>query len=167
MTSRTTRLEIAGMSCANCAATISESIEELAGIEEVSVNYATDEGSVTYDPERVTLGEVYEAIEEAGYDPARASVTIPITDMTCANCAETNEEALLSTPGVVDAEVNYATDEARVEYNPADTDVEALYDAIEDADTPRSVRAATRRADSRARSDRTWRATRRYGARSA
>ena len=133
MTSRTTRLEIAGMSCANCAATISESIEELAGIEEVSVNYATDEGSVTYDPERVTLGEVYEAIEEAGYDPARASVTIPITDMTCANCAETNEEALLSTPGVVDAEVNYATDEARVEYNPADTDVEALYDAIEDA----------------------------------
>jgi Cu+-exporting ATPase len=133
MESRTTRLEIDGMSCANCAATISESLDELAGVEEVSVNYATDEGSVTYDPSAATLAEIYAAVEEAGYDPARAAVTIPITDMSCANCAESSEEALLSAPGVVDAEVNYATDEARVEYNPADTDVDALYDAIEGA----------------------------------
>ncbi|WP_246982070.1 heavy metal translocating P-type ATPase [Halorientalis marina] len=133
MVSRTTRLEIGGMSCANCAATITESAEGIEGVEEASINYATDEGSVTYDPERASLAEIYAAVEEAGYDPARATVTVPITDMSCANCAETNEEALLSTPGVIDAEVNYATDEARVEYNPADTDRGALYDAIEDA----------------------------------
>jgi len=133
MVSRTTRLEIAGMSCANCAATITESVEGVDGVDEASVNYATDEGTVTYDPEQATLAEIYAAVEDAGYDPARATVTIPITDMSCANCAETSEEALLSTPGVIDAEVNYATDEARVEYNPAETDRGVLYDAIEDA----------------------------------
>jgi Cu+-exporting ATPase len=53
--------------------------------------------------------------------------------MTCANCADTNETALEAVPGVADAEVNYATDEAQVTYNPADADREAMYDAIEDA----------------------------------
>jgi Cu+-exporting ATPase len=133
MVSRTSRLEIGGMSCANCAASITDSVEALSGVDEASVNYATDEGSVTYNPAETTLAEIYAAVEEAGYEPARATVTIPITDMSCANCAETNEDALLSTPGVIDAEVNYATDQARVEYNPADADHGALFDAIEAA----------------------------------
>jgi len=53
--------------------------------------------------------------------------------MTCANCASTIEDALERTPGVVDAEVNFATDEARVEYNPADASLADVYEAIEGA----------------------------------
>jgi len=133
MTQRTAHLEIGGMSCANCASTITESVEALPGITGVSVTYATDGGSVEYDPDAVSLADIYAAVEDAGYDPVRASVTIPITDMSCANCAESNEASLESTPGVIDATVNFATDEARVEYNPADASPEDLYAAIEDA----------------------------------
>jgi len=46
---------------------------------------------------------------------------------------QTNETALEDTPGVIAAEANFATDEAQVRYNPADTSPDALYDAIEDA----------------------------------
>ncbi|EMA48574.1 copper-transporting ATPase [Halococcus salifodinae DSM 8989] len=53
--------------------------------------------------------------------------------MTCSNCADTNETALEDVPGVISAEVNYATDEANVEYNPAEVSREQLYDAIESA----------------------------------
>jgi len=46
--------------------------------------------------------------------------------MTCASCAETNGAALEGVPGVIDVEVNYATDEAQVAYNPEDVSRDAL-----------------------------------------
>jgi Cu+-exporting ATPase len=121
------------MSCANCSATITEAVEGLDGVSEATVNYATDEGSVEYDPDVVSLTEIYDAVEDAGYEPQRATVSIAISDMTCANCAETNEAALEGVPGVIDVEVNYATDEAQVAYNPEDVSRDALYDAVEEA----------------------------------
>ncbi|WP_423746178.1 heavy metal translocating P-type ATPase (plasmid) [Haladaptatus sp. SPP-AMP-3] len=132
MTERT-QLEIRGMSCANCSGTVSEALNSLDGVREANVNFATDEGTVEYDPEVVSLSEIYAAIEDAGYDPVRATTTIGITGMSCANCADTNRTALESVPGVVDAEVNYATDEASVEYNPAGVNRTAFYDAVEEA----------------------------------
>ena len=53
--------------------------------------------------------------------------------MSCANCSETNESALERVPGVLDARVNFATDEGQVEYNPADVSMAQLYEAIETA----------------------------------
>ncbi|ELZ15958.1 heavy metal translocating P-type ATPase [Natrinema thermotolerans DSM 11552] len=133
MSTETTHLDIRGMSCANCSQTISDALESRDGVAQANVNFATDDGTVEYDPETITLAEIYETIDEAGYEADRASRSIGITDMTCANCAETNETALESVPGVIDAEVNYATDEATVTYNPADVSLEALYEAVEDA----------------------------------
>ncbi|AUV84367.1 heavy metal translocating P-type ATPase (plasmid) [Salinigranum rubrum] len=133
MSTRTAHLDITGMSCANCSQTVGEALESLDGVREANVNFATDEGSVEYDPDEVTLRAIYDAIENAGYGAVSETLTIAISDMTCANCADTNETALEAVPGVVDAEVNYATDEAQVTYNPADADREAMYDAIEDA----------------------------------
>ncbi|RJT06199.1 heavy metal translocating P-type ATPase [Halococcus sp. IIIV-5B] len=133
MSERNVRLDIRGMSCATCAESITESLDGLAGVNEATVNYATDEATVEYDPEEASLAGIYAAIDDAGYEAVSTSVTIAITDMTCANCAETNEEALERVPGVISAAVNYATDEATVEYDPAETDHERLYEAIEDA----------------------------------
>jgi len=133
MDTRTAQLNITGMSCANCSATVGEALEGLDGVVEANVNYATDEGSVEYDPETVSLADIYDAVEDAGYGVVSETVSIAISDMSCANCADANEEALEGVPGVVDAEVNYATDEAQVTYNPEDASREAMYDAIEDA----------------------------------
>jgi Cu+-exporting ATPase len=133
MTSQTIHLDITGMSCANCSATIQDTLESLDGVSEADANFATNEGSVTYDPDEVSLQEIYDAIDEAGYGAVSETVTTAISDMTCSNCAETNETALKETAGVINAEVNYATDEAQVTYNPAEVSIDALYDAIEDA----------------------------------
>jgi len=133
MSERRVPLELTGMSCANCAATIEESVASLDGVSSVDVNYATDEGTVTYDPEAVTLAEIHGAVADAGYEAATETVTVGITGMSCANCAETNEAALLETQGVVAADVNFATDEARVTYNPAAASPADIYDAIERA----------------------------------
>jgi Cu+-exporting ATPase len=133
MSNRRVRIDIRGMSCANCSQTIVDAVSSLDGVSNADINYATDEGSVEYDPEVVSLGEIYDAIEDAGYSPVAESVTIAITDMSCANCSATVTEALERTPGVVEADVNFATDEAQVRYDPAEADLGDLYDAIEDA----------------------------------
>jgi Cu+-exporting ATPase len=121
------------MSCANCSGTVEDALSELDGIQSANVNFATDEGTVEYDPEVVSLADIYGAIEEAGYEPVAQQVTVGISGMSCANCSEANERALEDTPGVIDAEVNYATDEGTVRYNPNDADLSDLYDAIEAA----------------------------------
>ena len=133
MSARTTRLDVTGMSCANCSETVQDSLRSLDGVVDADVNFATDEGVVTYDPEETTLREIYDAIEAAGYGAVSETTSIAITDMSCANCAETNADALKNTPGVLGAEVNYATDEAQATYNPADASIEDLYGAIEEA----------------------------------
>ncbi|MEF8774201.1 MAG: heavy metal translocating P-type ATPase [Halobacteriales archaeon] len=130
---RKTTVPVGGMSCANCSATVAGALEELDGVVEASVNFATDEASVTYDPAAVSMADVYGAIEDAGYDPIAETVSVGIADMHCANCASANEDAIAAVPGVVEVDVNYATDEAPVRYNPDAVETDALYRAIEEA----------------------------------
>jgi len=133
MTTRTAHLDVRGMSCANCSQSIEGNLDDLSGVRRADVNFATDEGSVEYDPAETSMAEIFAAIEDAGYEPIADEVTIAVTDMSCANCAETITAALLDVPGVVDADVNYATDEATVRFNPGDVSRADLYGAIEGA----------------------------------
>ncbi|SDR31711.1 Cu+-exporting ATPase [Natronobacterium texcoconense] len=121
------------MSCATCSGTVEEAVGDLEGVEAVDVNFATDEGTVEYDPDETSLAEIYAAIEDAGYDPDRTKTTVEIAGMSCSTCAQTNEDAIEEIPGVLSATVNYATEEGTVEFNPQDTSLSAIYDAIEDA----------------------------------
>ena len=121
------------MSCATCASTIEDAVAKLDGVDSIDVNFATDEAAIEYDPDVVSLPAIYQAIEDAGYTPEKVTATISIMGMTCATCVETNEEALESVPGVLSASVNFATDEATVEFNPEQASLTDMYDAIEDA----------------------------------
>ncbi|PLK19067.1 heavy metal translocating P-type ATPase, partial [Natronobacterium gregoryi] len=121
------------MSCATCSGTVEEAVDDLEGVEAVDVNFATDEGTVEYDPDESSLTEIYATIEDAGYDPDRTQTTVEIAGMSCSTCAQTNEDAIEEIPGVLSATVNYATEEGTVEFNPQDTSLSAIYDAIEDA----------------------------------
>ncbi len=121
------------MSCANCSSTITEALNRLDGVGEVNVNFATDEGSVEYDPETVSLSAIYEAIEDSGYEPVAETASVGITDMTCANCSQTVEKAVGGLSGVIEVNANFATDEAQVRYDPAAVSREDIYDAVEGA----------------------------------
>ncbi len=55
---------------------------------------------------------------------------IAITGMTCTNCAATIEKGLASVPGVENVRVNFASEKATVDYNPADVSLKTLQDTI-------------------------------------
>ena len=59
--------------------------------------------------------------------------TFPVTGMMCAVCAGTVRKTLADMPGVVEADVNFATQSATVEWNPAETSPDAMVRAVADA----------------------------------
>jgi Cu+-exporting ATPase len=61
------RLDIEGMTCASCAARIEKRLGAVDGVEDCSVNLATREASVAFDPARVRAASLVEAVEETGY----------------------------------------------------------------------------------------------------
>ncbi|MFB0520418.1 MAG: heavy metal translocating P-type ATPase, partial [Desulfatiglandales bacterium] len=127
-------LPVTGMTCANCALNIQRNLKKLKGVKEANVNFATERASVSFDQEQVKIGDLADKIHDAGYGVAMASVEIPVTGMTCANCAMTIERALSKkVPGVLKASVNLATERARVEYIPTITTIEDIIAAIERA----------------------------------
>ena len=65
------------------------------------------------------LQPVIDRIGKAGYQVPVATLELPITGMTCANCANTIERTLnKKVPGILEASVNFATEKATVKYIP-------------------------------------------------
>ena len=60
--------------------------------------------------------------------PEKVKAQIPITGMTCVNCAATIEKGLSDTEGVESANVNLASEKATVEYHPSKIDLGKIKD---------------------------------------
>lgn len=151
MAKKEVTLPITGMTCANCALTIERNLNKVEGVE-ARVNFANERAKVIFDPEIVKGGHLLALVKELGYGVATASVELPIKGMTCANCAQTIERALNRLEGVVKANVNFASERARVEYVPALVSlgeikkavVDVGYEVIEVAGEPEDAEAKAR-----------------------
>jgi Cu+-exporting ATPase len=127
-------LPITGMTCANCAANIERGVKKLNGVTEASVNFAAESAAVSFDPRQLQLQDVIAKIHNSGYGVTTAKLEMPVTGMTCANCAANIERALnKKTGGVVSAAVNFATERVTVEYVPGVLNVDEIVAAIEKA----------------------------------
>lgn len=109
-------LPVTGMTCANCAAAVERALGKVPGVDEASVNYATERAAVTFDPAETGPEQLVRSIRDAGYDVPVGRVEFGVTGMTCANCVATVERTLRKrVPGVLDVSVNLATERATVE----------------------------------------------------
>ena len=136
-------LPVSGMTCANCAANIERTVGKLDGVAAVNVNFASEQAAVTFDPAEVDLARIVAQIEKGGFRVPVERVTLPLLGMTCANCAANIERTLnRKLPGVVDASVNFASEQAQVAYVPSLVSIDDMvvairkagYDAIVPAD---------------------------------
>jgi len=134
MSDKSVTLPITGMTCANCAASIERGLKKLEGLRHSNINFASEQAVVSYDPQRLRLKEIIENIRSSGYSVATMKVELPIIGMTCANCALNVERALnRDVPGVVSAEVNFASERAAVEFIPSVSSLDDVISAIKKA----------------------------------
>uniref|UniRef100_UPI003B5213E1 heavy metal translocating P-type ATPase n=1 Tax=Roseovarius indicus TaxID=540747 RepID=UPI003B5213E1 len=107
------RIEIDEMSCAGCAGRAERAISAVPGVENAEVNFAARSAEVT--AAHGTEAAIVEALDQAGYPARTDTVTLEVSEMSCASCAGRVEKALTALPGVVDAAVNFAAGTATVQ----------------------------------------------------
>jgi Cu+-exporting ATPase len=127
---KTATFGLTGMTCATCAETIQRALSDLPGVDQASVNFATEKATVSYDATNVSIDQLRDAVRGAGYDVIVNEVTISVGGMTCATCVETIETALMELDGVHSAVANLATEKVHVKYDPERVRVADLKKAI-------------------------------------
>lgn len=119
----------------HCADIVEKNLLEIAGINEVKVevNNARVKITLEKDREKNIIRESIKSIKNLGYDVPMQEHSFPVLEMTCAACANSVETSLANTEGVLKAEVNYATQSAKVQFIPLITEAADLKKAVQNA----------------------------------
>ena len=126
-------LTIEGMTCPHCARRVESALRRVPGVPRATVNLASRTAAVDFDPERVPVRALTDAVQAEGYVPGSTRVRMAVGGLRCASCVSRVEAALAATPGVLSAAVNVASGEADIEYRPALVDLPGLERAVADS----------------------------------
>jgi len=111
-------LPITGMTCAKCVATIERNLKKETGVSFSSVNLSSERATIEFDPEVTTLPKLIERVERAGYGIAAGEASLVIQGLSDSSDAARLSKKLSDLDGVIDANVNIATETARVKFIP-------------------------------------------------
>ncbi|MCQ3973431.1 MAG: heavy metal translocating P-type ATPase [Anaerolineae bacterium] len=121
---------------------LARAINAVPGVSKTSVNVKEGRVFVDYDPSRANVADLLEVVRSAGFTPDGQSLRLKVSGLYCAECVVRIEDALKATPGVLDATMNAATNEVKVEYAPVIGDLSLLTQAVESAGPYKATRAA-------------------------
>ena len=148
MSSTEITVSVFGMSCSKCERKVESRIDQLAGVSWSKADFTQNSLCVTG---TVLLDEIQEQILDLGYqltqevlvaqEPESETLSygdipgynLAVSGMSCASCVRSVERALMASPGVLKATVNYAGGTAFVKSSGA---LEGLLTALKDAGYP-------------------------------
>ena len=138
MTAKTTELRrvtlpVEGMTCAACVSHVEGALKDVVGVVSANVNLASEEATVEFDGGRASLNDLIGAVGDSGYRTGLATITLNVGGMTCAACVVHVEHALRDVEGVLSANVNLASEQAKVEYLPGLATLPDMRYAVSDA----------------------------------
>ncbi len=111
-------LPITGMTCANCVATVERHLKKLDGVQNAVVNLSSERATVDFDASKLKLTDFIARVQRAGYGVATGEAELLIKRLSDDTDARRLESALLKLEGVLEAQVTYANEKARVKYVP-------------------------------------------------
>ncbi|WP_052161103.1 heavy metal translocating P-type ATPase [Hoeflea sp. BAL378] len=129
------RLSVQNMSCASCVGRVERTLLAIPGIEEVNVNLATETALIRLGSSAV-IPDVVEALERAGYPARTRSIRLNVSSMSCASCVGRVDQALAAVSGVLNVNVNLATETAKVTVAEGVVELSDLLKAAADAGYP-------------------------------
>jgi len=114
----------------HCALIVDKGLAKVNGIETHKVELNNHRAAITVKDDKA-LAEAIQAIKDLGYGVTSIKKSFPVLNMTCASCAVSAESTAQSVPGVISANVNFATATLSAEYLPNMTNPSALQKAIQ------------------------------------
>ncbi|MBM4351224.1 MAG: copper-translocating P-type ATPase, partial [Deltaproteobacteria bacterium] len=126
-------LPVTGMSCASCAARIEKGLGSVEGVSQATVNFAAEKATVLFHPGQTDISNLIEKVKDLGYGARVEKVVLPIQGMTCASCVSKVEKSVRSLKGVLQVNVNLATERATIEYVPGVASIQDFKTAIQGA----------------------------------
>ena len=126
------RVSVQNMSCASCVGRVERALSALPGVEEVNVNLAAETAQVRIDSE-TRIPELIDALDRAGYPVRTQTIRLNVSSMSCASCVGRVDKALAAVPGVLEVNVNLASETATVTYVEGAMKISDLMKAATDA----------------------------------
>ncbi|MBG9989391.1 copper-translocating P-type ATPase [Aerococcaceae bacterium DSM 111176] len=129
---------VEGLTCASCAQTVEKTLSKFPGINEASVNLATEKATVSYTDPSITFEALQDAVNKSGYTlvdqtdswgESSNHQNFSISGMTCASCAQTVEKAAAKVPGIQNSSVNLTTNTLTVDWQD-EPNIQAILDAV-------------------------------------
>jgi len=65
---QTSTLKISGMHCASCSTILTKALQKVEGVQSAVVNYSTEKGTITYNPQKTTEEDLLQAVQKKGYN---------------------------------------------------------------------------------------------------
>ena len=126
-------LPVTGMTCANCVATIERNLKKVNGVQVAAVNLSSERATVEFDPTLTGINDLIGRVQKAGYDVATGEADLLVHRMSDDNDARRLEKTLNQMEGVLEANVNFTSERARVRYIPTVVSQADLRRAVESA----------------------------------
>ncbi len=111
-------LPITGMTCANCVATVERNLKRLDGVGNAVVNLSSERATVEFDSEKINLDAIVARVVRAGYGIATGEADLVIKRLADDNDARRLEKTLSKLNGVLESQVTFMSEKARVKYVP-------------------------------------------------
>lgn len=133
---KVTRIEVEGMMCGHCEKRVADALEKTGKAKNAVANH--ENSSVEFIDQGLSLEEIKNAIEEAGYKIVKnkgedsMEKILNVEGMSCNHCVASVRKALEDLDGVREADVSLDDKKARVELD-KDLADEVLVKAVEDA----------------------------------
>ncbi|MBQ6820772.1 MAG: copper-translocating P-type ATPase [Clostridium sp.] len=129
------KIKIVGMSCNSCANRLEKAINNVEGIAYANVNFATETLSLEYDNNILTRLDIEEAIEKIGFSVEKKvkSYSFKIQGMSCNSCANRIEKIIKKEEGIIEANVNFATEKLSISFNENIISINEIRKIVEDA----------------------------------
>ncbi|MGM0659582.1 MAG: heavy metal translocating P-type ATPase [Pseudomonadota bacterium] len=126
---------IDGMHCGSCVGRVETALRGVDGVEDASVNLAAESAQLEM-ADGTDLAGIAATLDRVGYPVRQQTSRLSLSDMSCASCVGRVQRALASVPGVLDADVNLASEGATVRYAQGVTRPRDLIAAAREAGYP-------------------------------
>ena len=139
---RTAYFVVPGMGSDHCAGIVATSLKRLNGVSDVTTNIANHRVSVRFDPDRLNVDVLRQAIERAGYEVDRidadkrgesTEIHLVVPGMGSGHCAGLVSESIRRLPGITDVGTNIANHRVTVRFDRDRIDAAGIRKAIEQA----------------------------------